>query len=588
MEDCHQQAVREGLFQPIRNSATTAFQSSGDEQEEGRTIYPCLLNLEIPTNSNAIQQKVAAVDGTEFLVLQSSSSSTQISSMDDDEEEEEEERRDDGNDDRYPPITLLHPGGQYQYHALVIPSSEETRGDVEQSGSNNDDNMEEEGYYKVQLLVQLVGTEDHFREIACYDSQVVKNLVFENVVFEGIVKSVQQNQTMVEGVVIVDDAIGENLRATLNGHIQALANAQARQGFVDYHPHSKDIVRDLVHPGLYSYVQDVTPLRAQVQDVDPCIFPNADLTPSSQEDGKDFWGRPYEISKYQWLPTYVTVGRDGHCLFEDYINNLSPRLGGEDNGPLYDSLARLLEECLPYMESVYSFVHAIRPHFREEGEMDWRDGEELRKLKLNPISFRGQRLQVIPKIVDYELKPGQTYDGVWHVEGMSHEEIVLTALYILDRDEDIQGGSIAFQRAFLRDEATYVFSNVFSNINQFRPSSVETFTDKGLIPLGRVETPKGRLIVFPNSHVHRVQEMIHQQIGRDDEHAETSNIARRRIVVFFLVNPMHRIVSTREVAPQQKGTMSYDEALAHRLALMEERKYHKQDWNVREIELCEH
>jgi len=40
---------------------------------------------------------------------------------------------------------------------------------------------------------------------------------------------------------------------------------------------------------------------------------------------------------------------------------------------------------------------------------------------------------VITKIVDYELDPGQSYDGVWHVEGMSHEEIVATAIYFIHR-----------------------------------------------------------------------------------------------------------------------------------------------------------
>ena len=52
--------------------------------------------------------------------------------------------------------------------------------------------------------------------------------------------------------------------------------------------------------------------------------------------------------------------------------------------------------------------------------------------------FEDNKLQVITKIVDYELQPGQSHEGVWHVEGMSHEEIVLTCLYILDRDDDTQ------------------------------------------------------------------------------------------------------------------------------------------------------
>ena len=66
---------------------------------------------------------------------------------------------------------------------------------------------------------------------------------------------------------------------------------------------------------------------------------------------------------------------------------------------------------------------------------------------------------------------------------------------------------------------------------------------------------------------------------------------KRRIIVFFLVNPEQRIISTREVPPQQieaGGSMTYEQASEHRLELMKERKYTKQDWNVREINLCEH
>ena len=67
--------------------------------------------------------------------------------------------------------------------------------------------------------------------------------------------------------------------------------------------------------------------------------------------------------------------------------------------------------------------------------MEWSD-EKPGRIEEVPVSLRGRRLQVVTKIVDYELAPGETYEGVWHVEGMSHEEIVATAIYFIDRDED--------------------------------------------------------------------------------------------------------------------------------------------------------
>ena len=166
---------------------------------------------------------------------------------------------------------------------------------------------------------------------------------------------------------------------------------------------------------------------------------------------------------------------------------------------------------------------------------------------------------------------------------MSHEEIVLTVLYIADRDEDFSGADLLFKRAFLRREAQYLFSCV----PQCRHPAVSDVVEQGLVPLGSVSTPKGRLIVFPNSHVHKVSEM---SFDRSDDNDDKKS-SKRRIVVFFLINPLKRIVSTREVAPQQQefgGTMSHEDALEYRRQLMHERRHTKQDWNVREIELCEH
>ena len=102
------------------------------------------------------------------------------------------------------------------------------------------------------------------------------------------------------------------------------------------------------------------------------------------------------------------------------------------------------------------------------------------------------------------------------------------------------------------------------------------------MPLGRLKTPAGRAIVFPNSHVHKVTKMMNTSIGT------SATKQFRRIVVFFLVNPEKEIYSTRHVPVPQQGLMSRQQALEHRLQLMHERKHHKQDWNVREIELCEH
>ena len=64
----------------------------------------------------------------------------------------------------------------------------------------------------------------------------------------------------------------------------------------------------------------------------------------------------------------------------------------------------------------------------DDAEYDGDDYDETNAYKFDKpkIQFRDQELQVIVKIVNYTLKPGESYEGVWHAEGMSHENIVMT------------------------------------------------------------------------------------------------------------------------------------------------------------------
>eukprot|EP00980_Cylindrotheca_fusiformis_P004292 scaffold918_cov126-Cylindrotheca_fusiformis.AAC.71 len=397
-----------------------------------------------------------------------------------------------------------------------------------------------------------------------------------------------QERPVREGVAIADGIVPKDLHNNLMSQIDAFVENQAN---VDFHPHSNDIVRDIVHPAIYSYVKGVSPLLKSEEEIRS--MPSASGTPPEEEriDPSspllDYWGRPYEASsKYQWLPTYFDVAQDGSCTVCDYINNIVPRAEYEG---LYTSLGQLFSQALPFIESVYSYCRVVKEHHMrrsdEEEDVDY-DDWSIKEFEEVPLSLRGKQVQVVTKIVDYELSPCQTYEGVWHVEGMSHEEIVATAIYFIDRDDEIEGGNILFKRAFHMGEVQQIFYNLFRRTQQ---DEVGRIIDAGLLPLGQVETIQGRLLVFPNSHVHKVTELknVLRAAGNGDD--ETKK--KRRIVVFFLINPERRIVSTREVPVQQEhagGSMTWDEACEHRLELMKERKFTKQDWNVREIELCEH
>jgi len=119
---------------------------------------------------------------------------------------------------------------------------------------------------------------------------------------------------------------------------------------------------------------------------------------------------------------------------------------------------------------------------------------------------------------------------------------------------------------------------LFWNIDQVRPAAVERLVDEGMIPVGRVPTPAGRIVVFPNSHVHKLS-----PLSLTPGAAEGT----RRVIVFWVVDPDVGVPSTRDV-PRQQPVIPREEALAIRLELMEERKRHKQSFNVRAVSLCEH
>jgi len=406
-----------------------------------------------------------------------------------------------------------------------------------------------------------------------------------------------------EGVVHSDSVIPPDLREALRAQVRRL---DERQHPKDFHPNSKDIVQDLIHPALFPLVDkpwseggSYNLLNAETAD-----------PPISEPTKTDLFGRKYEDSKYQWLPCDFELDACGDARFRSQIENC----WREENADLYPVLERLLSIAKPMIEQVVTYASWIAPGLdpkaRQDDDSSSAPPTEIKRLP-SPSNLLNQ-FQAIPKIVTYRLKPGQVYEGVWHVEGMSHENIIATCLYILDRSDELQGGKIKFKRTFSAHEGT----NFMYEVPQVRNRAAESMITEGSQPLGTVETPGGRLCVFPNSHAHK--------LGRMENPASSKSDALRTIVVFFIVNPEKRIPSTADVPNQNWSANSeaiskilhkrfescthqdknetavgeilefarwgftLEEAKAHRLELMKERKYHKGKWNLREVELCEH
>jgi hypothetical protein len=362
-------------------------------------------------------------------------------------------------------------------------------------------------------------------------------------------KKFHATKTDVENVAWSDRALTPKLIDELNSSLDEICRNEP----ADYHPGSGKVVRDIVHPSMYCYVKGVS--KVQGTPGNPLA-----MTPQAEPDrsmDKDFWGRDYEDSIYQWLPAEFFVSEQGAVEIKSYVNNLDrAKYPG-----MYSTLERMFEQTLPMFEAVCG---SLRNDFYGV------DGDDLGKKSMD---LRNRTLQVVTKIVEYRVNHEENFDGVWHVEGMSHEEVLATALCIVKRDENFSGAEIEFRRFLYADEGDDLISSTPQNAN--RPT--DTMGGGDVRPLGCLKTPANRVVVFPNSHIHRLSSM----------YSSDGNDAVRRIVVFWLVNPERPIVSTANVSPQQE-VMTLDEAQRNRLALMAERKLHKESFEEREVFLCEH
>lgn len=331
---------------------------------------------------------------------------------------------------------------------------------------------------------------------------------------------------------ITHNKLDVSIQTELLGQIKAWAETSR----VDYHPGSNNKVRDIVHPSVYPLVKGK----------------------KSKPKKVDFFKRPYESSKYQWLPSEFKTNGESKCTISSYINNLP-----QSEKPMYESIGKLFDTVLPEFEKAYSYVKTVRIFDEKENLY----GTE--KVQLEKTYLANRKLQVITKIVQVTLGPGESLPGSWHVEGMSHENIIATASCTLEQPDGFET-KLYLKRTYYEEEAGYLMMNTA----QHPPGPVYDLYHNNLVPIGKAEIKSGSLVVFPNNFVHKV-----------DMFNTTKNPLTRTILVFWLINPEEPIKSTKDILQQ---TWDWEEVEKVRLELMKERTFYKQTFNQREINLCEH
>ncbi len=290
------------------------------------------------------------------------------------------------------------------------------------------------------------------------------------------------------------------------------------------------------HPGSYQQVRDI---------VHPSLYCYV-RGKSKLADGHADKIKHDENVRYQWLPAEIEISPSGQVKFGSYINSLT-------HPEMVPLLAQTLTSFLPSFERV------------------------LHK------SLKGKSCQVIVKIGSIHLEKNKSKygGGSWHIEGMPYERIVATGLHYLEV-ENVTESFLEFRKPVVLNEEDLDYPQNDGRYTTHHYGLEPGSHNDGQMNryLGAIKAGQGASVVFPNTLQHRVKEF---EMSKDS--------GLRTIVAFFLIDPERRIISTKDVPPQQQ-IFSWVEAETFRQQLMFHRKYFVDRLNKRVYErpysLCEH
>ncbi|KAF5873308.1 uncharacterized protein Bfra_008589 [Botrytis fragariae] len=154
-----------------------------------------------------------------------------------------------------------------------------------------------------------------------------------------------------------DHLVSAELHKSLREAFETLKRDQYSS--LDWHPNSREMVQDLVHPSMYPLVYGRSRvMKDEVVGVDDAIEKWAgkgEIIPlggasfkqtSATTKGYQSCGagrKHYWSNKYQWLPANIAFQEDGTVKFTSYINNIHPIKYPE----IYRTIEKLVETTLP-------------------------------------------------------------------------------------------------------------------------------------------------------------------------------------------------------------------------------------------------
>ncbi|CAF1051946.1 unnamed protein product [Adineta steineri] len=463
------------------------------------------------------------------------------------------------------------------------------------------------------------------------------------------IRDQSMEMSVVDGVWQSDELIPQDIKQSLISCVQSLENIPENEQ--DWHPGTNKQVLDLVHPSLFCFVNQTTRVineRNHLINLDDAlkyiglgqtIDINANTSLSNSQNKQQKLQKSYSQSNtYQWIPTEFNVSKDGRVKIESYINNLHPI----QHKQLYQVIENICQHFIPLFSKVLTDLIdnqnkpnriIVDPYKWYENESSSSSSNEdheddndddnhhhhrtiiqpdvgefhMPSLTNSNIDLRGRKLQIIVKLANIILTPtNPAYPGgVWHIEGMENEHIIATGIYYYF-NSNITQSNLQFRTAICEPN--------YEQDDRYGVDTIYGLQDE--LPLnqllGEVITQENRCLVFPNLYQHRVAPF---------QLKDPTQPGQRKILVFFLVDPTIRILSTAHIPPQQSHwycdiirsipvfnelpslvvdkIMSYidfpmtmDQAKQHREELMNERKYFISQNNEllfeRPFSLCEH
>ncbi|KAG4067751.1 hypothetical protein HA402_005523 [Bradysia odoriphaga] len=342
----------------------------------------------------------------------------------------------------------------------------------------------------------------------------------------------------VDGTWQSDTLIDSELRDEFMRRVSELENVPALKK--DWHPGTNNQVLNLVNPSLFCFIAGRKPPR--FADGEEFL---------SMDDGLKYALEPTaslpnytKSAKFQWLPSEFHVHESGEVKIGSYINNLHPEYYPE----LYQLIEKIFEKFVPMFNKVLTDLRNPR---RNRIETEFYDSFEYGVVREGPdpttpikiptfqpppahkkiVNLNGRDLQVIVKLANIHLTPGQPEypGGSWHIEGMANERIVALGIYYYSSN-NITESRLNFQHAV---QERYYDQNDHAANRQGHYQII-----------GSIVTKEGRCIAFPNTLQHQAAPFKLEDSTRD---------GHRKFLVFFLVDPSVKILSTSRVPPQQKA-----------------------------------